>query len=359
MTIPSTIRILLIEDNPADALLLSESLAEISEFEAELVHAESLADGLDLLKSRAFDVVLLDLGLPDSHGLETLTEFCRRACDLPVLVMTGLDDMSTGLQAIQWGAQDYLIKKHMRGPLLDRVIRYAIERHEILLALSRSRDQLRRLTSYLQSVRESERTRISREIHDDLGQEITGLKMDLHWLKNRIAPTMDAGALALINKRLAEAEQLADRAIGTVERIAIELRPSSLDHLGIVDALRDEARRFEERSGLRMDLELSRSIGHPNREVANTFFRIFQELLTNIARHARAKTVYVHFREEAAALIMRVKDDGVGMPSGVEDRPSSLGLLGMRERVASHHGEIRFETAAGAGTCVTVSIPSI
>lgn len=345
MNLPDTIRILLIEDSATDAFLLKESLAEITEFKYELTHAESLAQGLDAIKTGAFNVTLLDLGLPDSQGLATLTELCRRACDFPILVLTGLEDMSIGVQAIQWGAQDYLIKKHMRGPLLDRVIRYAIERHKIVTALGRSRDQLRKLTAYLQSVREEERVRISREIHDELGQEVTGLKMDLHWLQTRLIHELDAGALALLRKRITEAEQLADRAIGSVERITAELRPAALDHLGLFDAVRDESRRFQERSGIRMDLDLPRSNGRLDKEVSITFFRIFQELLANVASHAQARAVQVRFLDDDTAFMLEVKDDGVGMTSDVVTRPSSLGLLGMRERAASQHGDVRFETA--------------
>lgn len=135
-------RILLLEDSSTDAFLLREALADALEFEHELTQAETLAQGLALTSKGTFDVVLLDLGLPDSQGFSTFVEFYRHSQALPILVLTGLDDATVGLQAVGQGAQDYLSKKSINGPLLNHAIRYAIERHDVVVELDRSTKEL-------------------------------------------------------------------------------------------------------------------------------------------------------------------------------------------------------------------------
>jgi len=142
MSDPKKFRILLLEDSPTDAFLLRAALADSLDFDYELTQAETLAEGLSLASKDTFDVVLLDLGLPDSQGLSTFAEFYRQSRALPILVLTGLDDTTVGLQAVGQGAQDYLSKKSINGPLLNHAIRYAIERHDVLVELDRSTQEL-------------------------------------------------------------------------------------------------------------------------------------------------------------------------------------------------------------------------
>ena len=126
---PDPLRILLIEDNPTDVLLLEETFAELPNPSCQLVHVERLESGLDYLRNGRFDIVLLDLGLPDSQGVETFRQLHERHPEVPVLVLTALDDEVVGVNALQAGAQDYLIKRQLEAPLLVRSVRYAIERH--------------------------------------------------------------------------------------------------------------------------------------------------------------------------------------------------------------------------------------
>ena len=350
-------RILLIEDSPTDALLIREAFADIPDFDYELEHAELLREGLANIRAQHISVVLLDLGLPDSNGIETFRSLHRQQPDLPILVLTALDDITVGLKAVGEGAQDYLVKKDIHSTLLRRALRYAMERQDLLIELRQSRDRLRKLAAHLQTAREYERTRISREIHDELGQKMSALKMDLKWLETRMAQLPAHEQRATVGKRLREAEQLVNKVIETVQRIAIELRPSVLDHLGLVDAIRDESRRFEANTGIHVVLALSDELPVHDREVATTFFRIYQELLTNVVRHAKAKTVEVSFGETEDQFVLAVSDDGVGMPCNMDQLNTSLGLLGMQERAAGHHGQVLFASQEGLGTHVIVKIP--
>lgn len=209
--------------------------------------------------------------------------------------------------------------------------------------------QMRALTSRLNAVREEEQIRISREVHDELGQLLTGVKMDLRWMERH------AGDAAGVEARLTETTELVDRTIKTVQRIATELRPSALDALGLAAALRDEARRFEARSGVPVAFE-DRGEAEAPSQAATAVFRIFQEILTNVGRHAQATRLDVLLDLTQGRCVLTARDNGVGFAPGVDER-TALGLLGMRERAAELGGEVDIETEDDVGTCVTVRIP--
>jgi PAS domain S-box-containing protein len=232
--------------------------------------------------------------------------------------------------------------------------------------LKRSREQLRRLAVRLQRVREEERTRIAREVHDVLGQALTALRMDVA----RVERLAERGPDALG----AHTDEMAERIEGTIEavrRISTELRPGVLDDLGLCAALEWQLEKFEERTGIHCafdsDAEAASRFG-PDRSTA--VFRIFQELLTNVSRHADASRVDVHLREgkeemdrdekpgsAVAGLVLAVRDDGRGIRPGDVDSNDALGLLGIRERLALWNGEARFDGQPGEGTTVTVFVP--
>jgi PAS domain S-box-containing protein len=223
-----------------------------------------------------------------------------------------------------------------------------------LVAEQAARERLMRdLTARLRTLREDECTRISREVHDGLGQLLTCLKMDIRWMTRRLA----AGTAAQdLPAKLAETEALVDQTVASVQRIAVELRPSVLDALGLPAAIRDEARRFEERTGVVTVVEAGTSLP-PSPAVATALFRILQELLTNAARHAQASSLHITLVDEPQAWVMRVRDNGVGIPIEMTGRVSSLGLLGMLERAEAIGGTFRVERHADGGTLATVTIP--
>src|SRR5262249_42336417 len=208
------------------------------------------------------------------------------------------------------------------------------------------------LAAHLQSVREEERSRIAREVHDELGQALTGLKMDLAWLEKRNAESRSTDDLDQIQEKLKELPGQVDAIIATVRQIAAELRPPVLDALGLEAAIEWQTQDFEKRSGIscRFQSSLKQTDLDPDR--ATAVFRIFQETLTNIARHADATQVNVQLREEGNKLILEVRDNGRGMTGG-----GSLGLLGMRERATMLDGEVNIIGRQGKGTVVGVRIP--
>ena len=227
------------------------------------------------------------------------------------------------------------------------------ERRQAEEQLERSNEQLRALSVRIQAVREEESIRIAREIHDELGGALTGLKMDLSWMDKRLAEHQQSA----VRQKLHSALELIDETISKVRNISTELRPSVLDDLGLAAAIEWQAREFQKRTeiqcrivSLQEDIELS-----PEKSTA--VFRIFQEILTNVARHARAGLVEVRMEERRGDLLLQVTDNGKGIEEGKVAEATSIGLLGMRERAMIFGGQVDFAGAEGRGTTVSVRIP--
>ena len=230
----------------------------------------------------------------------------------------------------------------------------AMENARLYQAEHAARQQLRDLTAYLQTAREEERTRIAREIHDELGQTLTALKFDLSWLTKRLP--RDNPDLA---ERAAVMSGLIDETIHTVRRVATELRPGLLDDLGLAAALEWQAQEFAERTGIACELRLGDEDVAIERNLATAVFRIFQETLTNIARHAAASKVQVEMERTAGELLLVVQDDGLGIAEEQAADHKSLGLMGMRERARALGGEVAFYGTPGEGTTVILRMPLV
>jgi len=215
-----------------------------------------------------------------------------------------------------------------------------------------SLDQLRALTARLQSVREEERTSIAREIHDELGQACTAIKMDLA-LIGRKTTRRQTRLLAKVDS----ATQLVDGMIVTLRRIASDLRPRTLDDLGLTAALEWQAQEFESRTGIRCRIALPQEPLVLDAERSTAIFRIFQESLTNVARHAHAARVEARLERAATDLLFQVRDDGVGFDAEEVKMRRSLGLVGMQERALLLDGELKVEGVPGAGATLTLRIP--
>ncbi len=233
------------------------------------------------------------------------------------------------------------------------------KRKQAEIELEQSRAELRALLARLHRAREEERIRISREVHDELGQLLTGLKMDVRWLERKLSePGMPAQFNPLLD-RVVGASELADATLAVVQKIAAELRPGSLDALGLEAALRSEARRFEERFGVRCTVIASQSEFVASPEIANELFYIFREAMTNVARHAQASSVEIRLQVEGTDLVLEVRDDGVGLSDESQCAPRSLGMMGMVERARHANGSIEFAPNEPHGTKVTVRVPGV
>lgn len=229
--------------------------------------------------------------------------------------------------------------------------------------LSAALDQQRELAAYSETVREQERTRIAREVHDELGSLLVALKMDVNWLDKRLAeqPQRAAEAAQEMRERMRSKCQnmsrLIENAVDNVGRIITDLRPSILDHQGLWAALEWQAREFVGSS----ELELHWDAGGDLREIAGppamAVFRIFQEMLSNVVRHAAATRLSVRIAGDATGLAITVADNGRGAAAQAFDAPSAYGVLGMRERARQFGGRIAIESEPGRGCSFTLLLP--
>lgn len=218
-------------------------------------------------------------------------------------------------------------------------------------ALKRSQQEMRSLASYLQSVRERERSDIAREMHDVLGQSLTSLKLDLAW----IARKLSAAEVASVNERLSTATRLLEETIREVKTLSTTLRPRVLDKFGLPAAVEWQCQEFEDRSGVKCRVQLpTNELVH---EQSTSLFRILQEALTNVSRHAEANCVDVPLEVHDTSVTLVVRDDGLGIGRQAVEAPDSLGLLGMSERAESLGGSLKIERQPPRGTLVLVRIP--
>ena len=214
----------------------------------------------------------------------------------------------------------------------------------------RAREDLAAFAAESAGVREQEKSRIARELHDELAQSLTALKMDTIWLRDQVAA--DEGAQAKVAQMLA----LLDGAVASVRRIAADLRPLVLDDLGLVPAIEWAVQNFTQRTGVPCALDIDESL-ELDEPFATGVFRIVQESLANVGKHAKAARVRVSVQRQGEFLALSVQDDGVGFRTTDPRKPQSLGLVGLRERAQLMRGEIRIESQVGAGTRVEAFIP--
>jgi two-component system sensor histidine kinase UhpB len=477
-------RILMVEDDPGDVRLLRRHLAgDRSDSEMfQVADVDRLALALQSLDEGGFEAVLLDLSLPDSHGIETLTRMHAAKPGMPIVVLSSIDDEVMGLQLLQGGAQDYLVKGEVTASLLRRSLRYAVERKraevelrrsEIFLEsivenipdmifvkdagelkfvrfnkageellgcrrqeligksdyelfpkdeadfftgadrdvlktckvldipeepiltkgkglrhlhtkkipildengqplyllgisedvterkraenqLQRSFELLRTLSQRLDVVREQERTRIARELHDELGVRMTCMKMDLARLLSMLRESLFPRDKMEEKIRSMNAE--VDTTIAEVQRLAAELRPGVLDDLGLVAAIEWQCQDFERRSGIRCLCEASFDEIRISPARATAAFRICQEALVNVARHAKATFVRVLVKESGDDVLIEIQDNGQGIPAEKVNDAASLGLLGMKERSMAISGRLEIAGWPGKGTTVTLRL---
>jgi len=224
-------------------------------------------------------------------------------------------------------------------------------------ALLNSRNQLAALAVRLESVREEERTRIALEVHDVLGQALTGLKLDVVWAHKRITESIEPARHVMVLARLTSARELLDSTIQSVRDIATTLRPGVLDELGLEAAVEWQAREFQHRTGIACGTTIRpRNLGL-SPEQSTALFRILQEILTNVARHAHATNVDIRLEQFGEEVSLQVGDNGRGISSVEQSGPKSFGLLGMRLRAQQQGGSFDIRSTSGTGTTVIVSIP--
>jgi signal transduction histidine kinase len=346
----SKAKILLVDDEPKSLYALQELLSTLGE---SLMTAPSGEDALRLVLKHDFAVILLDVRMPGIDGFETakLIRNRERSRLTPIIFLTAAaDEMTSMFRGYEVGAVDYLMKPVVPEILKSKVSVF-VELHRKSERLTESEDKLRRLAAHLISVREEERAHIAREIHDELGQVLTGIKMEVGWLAKRLKEPE-------LLEKTDSMSKLIDSTVQTVRKIATGLRPEMLDDMGLVAAIGWQAKDFQKRTGIRCRVKLPPETTKLDIDVATTAFRIFQEILTNVARHSRATRVDIDLGVTDEQVGLEVHDNGVGIAESDLHGRKSLGLLGMHERALLFGGEVSITGSPGHGTRVAVTIPT-
>lgn len=351
----SELKLLLLEDDPFDADLIQKLLQRSGvRFRAKVVSDEK--EFLKALDESSYDAVLADNALPQYSSLEALNIIKKTNPFIAFILVTGTVSEEFAVDIIQRGADDYILKTNLTR--LSAALNKAIESKKMQKAkqaaemeMKELNEELRCLTAHLQKVREEEKGRIAREIHDELGQMLTTIKMDVASADKRLGRSMSE-----IKGYLVRAIEKVDQTIMTVRRIATELRPGILDDLGLVAALEWQSTEFEKRhciackffSNIEIELE---------KDIATGFYRIYQEALTNISRHAEATEVNARLDCKEDKLILTIADNGKGFDAQDIKSKMTLGMLGMKERALIMKGELVTESAPGMGTTIVVTVP--
>jgi signal transduction histidine kinase len=231
------------------------------------------------------------------------------------------------------------------------------ERMQAEERLRETTEQLRARSARIHSAKEEEGTRIAREIHDELGAALTSLRWDLESFDKIISESGDQSQLKVLRERIESMLRLTETTIGSVRRISSELRPSVLDDLGLVEAIEWQAQQFQSRTGIICRWDCSLENFDLSQEQSTAIFRIFQEALTNILRHAQATSVDIMMKAEAGEFVLAIIDNGRGITENEKSGSQSLGLLGMQERAHLIGGKISFTGVEGEGTVITIRVP--
>ena len=247
--------------------------------------------------------------------------------------------------------------KYLGKPAGQVIIRDITARKLYEEELKESREQMRSLAAHLREAREEERTRVAREIHDELGQYLTGLKMDISLLREMIEKSGEKINKSSILEKIASASGLLDTTVRSVRKLSSDLRPAVLDNLGLCAAIEWQADEFQNRMGIRCDCYLTEEELDIPSEYMTDIFRIFQESLTNAAKHSKATRISIELRKENNYYILEIKDNGIGISEEDKTKLNTFGLLGIKERTLLFGGSADITGIPGKGTTVCVKIP--
>jgi signal transduction histidine kinase len=384
-----TPKVLLVNDDSASLLALTSLLTYAGkENDYEVVVARSGEEALRQVLNHDFAVILLDVSMPGMDGFETAEAIHShpRSASVPIIFVTAhYADEINKLKGYQKGAVDYLFTPIIPKILQSKVavfvelakknlqlqyqtvqlaklnselqeqrrqdLEHINERKLAEEALRQSQEELRQLASYQERIKEDERKRIAREIHDELGQNLLALRIDVSLLHTRTGNTHP-----ILNRKVNSVLDHIDSTMKAMRLIINNLRPTVLD-LGLNAAFEWQVKDFQRRTGINCELVMPEEELVLDDERATALFRILQESLNNILRHAKATGARIELVCDDDRLTMNVADDGVGMFPGCRRKANSFGLVGIKERVSTLGGELRIENGPQKGTTITVSIP--
>lgn len=344
-----TIHILLVEDDDDDAFLFQEMLQEAESFQFVFDRVGSYDAAIKKVKENRYDVYVFDYYLGAKNAMDLIEAFNSAGNTKPIIVLTGRQSDRIDIELLRKGAADFLEKARLNRYLLERSIRYAIERTRILMSLNQSRKKIQDLSLKVLRTEENQRRAIALELHDGIGSNLASIKYGL----DKINRAAESGHTDLT--RIIAAVQ---DTIEETRRIHTELRPPILDELGLVMAVRWLCRKFHEhQANIKVDIHAELADEKISDELKIVVFRVLQEALNNIAKHSQADCISVFLGERGVDLVLLVEDNGQGFDwqSKCEDVmcEKGTGLDSMRERTELSGGVFLIQSKIGQGTRIT------
>jgi signal transduction histidine kinase len=340
----------LIVDDDQTSLAALESILDGQGY--NIIRASNGSDALQKADALIPDLILVDVMMPVMDGFEV----CKRIratpklAEMPIIILTALDDRASRLLGIESGADDFLTKPVDRQELRLRV--HTIIRLNRYRTLLTQRENLRRLAESVITAQEEERKRLSRELHDDLGQALIAHILNLHNLQKDLPLEVD-----LLNKRIDALTADTNQTLNKMRFLAQNIRPTLLDTLGLRTALETYSYEFGLRTGLRVLFEADPEIPEIPDAHAITLYRILQETLTNVLKHSKANQVWVELNIDEHSIVLTVQDNGIGFTLTQTAPNSGIGITGIRERLTLVGGKLVISTSASKGTVISAHIP--
>jgi signal transduction histidine kinase len=352
------IRILLVDDDEDDYVALRDMFSGFKDWKVHLEWAPSYEQALQAMNPGQYDLCLMDYRLDKSTGIELMHEFQDNGFTAPIIVLTGQGDHEVDLQAMQEGASDYLEKGALNPQLLERSIRYAIERAKQMDALRQSEKQLKVLSSKLMDAQENERKRLAHELHDSIGASLTAVKFGLERELSRVRGGEAAPDGALLEQLAA----IVEATVKDLKTIYGNLRPLIIDDLGVLPAIRSLIRQFSE---VQHQVKFENSLVVEEEEIPESLkiviYRLCQEALNNISKHSKATEVELSLSKKKNAIVLIIRDNGRGFDLrevlAAEGHRSKLGLESMKERVEMSGGSFTILSSKAKGTTIRAIWP--
>jgi signal transduction histidine kinase len=344
-------RILIVEDEIAIAELLRIILMRKGYEVIDIVTTGE--EAIESVEVKRPDLILMDILLIGSmDGIDT-AQYISNNFFIPIIFTTAHSDEDTIVRAAQTASYGYILKPYSEDNI-HVSIEMALSKYRLELEIKKRNEELQNLAAHMESVQEEVRKKIAREIHDYLGQSLTALRIDCSWLQNH--SPIDISVNQKQSAKIDSMIKIIDDTLDRVRNICTELRPGILDHLGLQAAVRWLCEELKKRTNIICDVSFEPDDFIIDTDNSVIFFRILQEILTNVVRHAHATLISINLLKTEVELIMSVRDNGVGITLDQLNDPHSFGIIGMRERARYSGGKLHI-AGNGSGTEVIFSVP--
>ena len=358
----AALRVLHLEDNDIDAKIFEAACARCAR-QLTVTRVASLAEFRQSLDEVKPHLICADHLLPDGSALEAISLASQQYPESPFIVITGAGEEEVAVDYLKAGAADYLSKRKLDlfPTALDSVLQtYKTQALHLWAEFERQRltEELTALIRKVEEERDEEKRSLSRDIHDQLGQELTALKLGLFWIKNQLQQIPLEGSPSPLMEKMEQLIGLNTSIIEEVRNIAHALRPVVLDQVGLAAGLETLVQDFNRRESTFCGLHMG-TLPNLSEGLRTDIFRMVQEALTNISRHSEANLAYIQLKHVGQDLVLEIGDDGIGSQEKPNRTRTGLGMVGMRERARNHNADFSVNTKSGMGTSIVIRFPNV